>query len=281
VRLAPRRIVLALAAALLVGAPAVSYAQSGANERVYVVRNGDTISRIAARLGVTTRALAERNRLSAPYALRIGQQLRLPEGVDPRIARQLPSRGQGSTPSRPAASPRDEAPSASRRSGMVTLVRARDGAVLTTDFTAGTQSLMVRAERFLRFRDGSRHLLHPRLLRHLAALSDHFGGRRIVVLSGFRPQLRDLNGPRTIHSRGYAVDLRVEGINVRAVHGFCTTLRGAGCGLYPRANYVHLDVRAENASWVDNTAPGDRSPRRREAEEDVAEVLADAAPVRQ
>jgi uncharacterized protein YcbK (DUF882 family) len=274
----PGRLAAALAAALLCSTPALCHAQTDETERVYVVRAGDTISRIAARLGVSPRALAARNYLTPPYRLRIGRRLRLPDGVDPNVARRLPTRAQLAAGNNTTTVSPGENAHASHRAGFVTLVRARDGAVLATNFTTGTRSLRMRVERFLRFRDGSRHLIHPRLLRHLAALSDHFGGRRIVVLSGFRPHLRDSVLPRGTHSRGYAVDLRVEDASLAAVHAFCTTLRGAGCGLYPRANFVHLDVRAEAAAWTDGSGPGDRRARRRGAEESVAEVMDDAAP---
>lgn len=264
---------LVVAVVLLGTVPAVAHAQ--AEERVYVVQPGDTISRIAARLGVPYRALAERNHLAPPYRLRVGRRLRLPEGVAPEVLRRLPTRAQLESGAGNESSGGTE-----HRPGFVTLVRARDGAVLATNFRAGSRELRLRVERFLRFRDGSRHLIHPRLIRYLADLSDRFGGRRIVVLSGFRPQLRRTTLPRTRHNRGYAIDLRVEGVSLRAVHEFCTTLRGTGCGLYPRAQFVHMDVRVENASWVDHTGPDERRYRRPEAEEAVYEVMDDAAPVR-
>jgi membrane-bound lytic murein transglycosylase D len=67
----------------------------------YVVRRGDSLSRIAARLGVDATALAQINGIKDPRALRIGQVLQLPtaEGTTdsaPVVA---------STPSNPTAAP--------------------------------------------------------------------------------------------------------------------------------------------------------------------------------
>lgn len=285
VRRASGRFLLAATFVVLVFAlPFAARAQAEVSERVYVVAAGDTLSRIAARLGVSPRALAARNGLQPPYRLRVGRRLRLPEGVDPAVLRRLPLRtqqgsGSASTALSSLTGRSDEAAPSVHRPGFVTLVRQRDGAVLATNFLAGTQALRVRVERFLRFRDGSRHAIHPRLMRAIAAVSDHFGGRRMVVLSGFRPQLRDLRRPRSTHSRGNAVDIRVEGVSLRALYAFCQTLESTGCGLYPRGHYVHLDVRIESAAWTDGSDAGQR-PTRRDAEESVSEVLADAAPLR-
>ena len=47
-------------------------------QRVYVVRVGDSLSRIAARTGHRMNALIRLNGLAPPYRLRVGQSLRLP-----------------------------------------------------------------------------------------------------------------------------------------------------------------------------------------------------------
>lgn len=47
------------------------------NGNIYTVKNGDTLSGIAARFGTTWQALAQLNGLSNPNLLRVGQQLRI------------------------------------------------------------------------------------------------------------------------------------------------------------------------------------------------------------
>ncbi len=262
-------------------APAAALAQRlpssrEAAPRVYVVRAGDTLLRVAGRLGVAPRELAARNGIAPPYRLAVGRRLRLPDGVSPEVLRTLPLRD---APAADATSTSgDAAPTERRRAGFVTMVRARDEAELATNFAAAMPNLRLRVERFLRARDGRQHLVHPRVMRFLQSLSDRFNGRRIVVLSGFRPRAR--GAPLDRHAQGYAVDLRVEGAPLRAVWEFCQQARGMGCGLYAGGNYVHVDARDDAEAWTGG-------PRRRGQEvpvidpdryEDPAVVREDARP---
>ena len=56
---------------------------SVAAENVYVVKNGDSLSKIAAAHGVNSRELAELNQISDPNKVRIGQKLILPDHSKP------------------------------------------------------------------------------------------------------------------------------------------------------------------------------------------------------
>ena len=58
--------------------PAVSAAKSGGT--IYHVKEGDTLSGIAKRFGVSPRALIDANGLQRPDALRLGQRLLIPSG---------------------------------------------------------------------------------------------------------------------------------------------------------------------------------------------------------
>jgi LysM repeat protein len=73
--------------------------------KTYEVREGDMLSRIAQRHGVTTRELVEINKLSDPNTLRVGMQLVLPphatvptEPAQPRVEPRTPA-----TPAQPGA----------------------------------------------------------------------------------------------------------------------------------------------------------------------------------
>lgn len=260
----PRWLSLALA---LLAAPSAAAAQTRsrapvtARDRVYVVRPGDSIRRIAGVLDVPFRDVAALNNLRPPYLLAVGRRLRLPDGVPQEVLRTLPTREEVST----------DAEGGAHRPGRVTLVRARDGAELSTGFTATGPSLRARVERLLRARGGQVHLIHPRLVRVFPTLSDRFGGRRITVLSGYRPHRGGRDEPRGRHAMGYAVDLRVEGVGLRAVWEFCRTIPDVGCGLSTRGNFVHVDVRTEPESW---TVGGRDEPTPRE--DDPREVADDA-----
>jgi len=56
---------------------------SVAAENVYVIKSGDSLSRIAASHGVNTRELAELNQITDPNKIRIGQKLILPDYSKP------------------------------------------------------------------------------------------------------------------------------------------------------------------------------------------------------
>jgi lipoprotein NlpD len=65
--------------------PVVPAAKSG--EMIYRVREGDTLSGIAKRFGVSLRALIDANGLERPDALRLGQRLVLPPGSARAVSR--------------------------------------------------------------------------------------------------------------------------------------------------------------------------------------------------
>lgn len=234
------------------------------DERVYIVAQGDTLSEIAQRLGVPTRALAERNHLEPPYALRVGRRLRLPEGVSPAVLRGLPRRDDLANDRARSIEPRG-AIRRDRRSygrprhpGTVRLIREANDEELAINLRRLSRATQRRMARFLRFTDGRQHPIHPRLLRLLAIVSDHFGGRTIRVISGYRPFRRGQWTPHSNHNIGNAIDFRIDGVSNRELRDFCRTLPNVGCGFYPRSVFVHMDVRTESAYWVDWSRPGQR-----------------------
>ncbi|MEI8255748.1 MAG: DUF882 domain-containing protein, partial [Deltaproteobacteria bacterium] len=270
---------LALALATWLSAPRSARAQD-ASDRVYVVARGDTVSSIAQHLGVATRGLTERNHLEPPFALRIGRRLRLPDGVDVAVLRSLPLRDSGSPHQSSAlTAPADRrrgmrqdafVVSASGRAhggrdwgrprhpGIVRLVREFNDEGVTINLRRLTAHARRRMEQFLRFPDGRHHPMNPRLLRQVAIVSDHFGGRPLHVVSGFRPFRHGQWTAHSNHNIGAAMDFRVEGVSNRALREYCRTLPQTGCGFYPRSVFVHMDVRSESATWVDWSRPGQR-----------------------
>ena len=73
-------VALLLATIVLSAVPAVS-AQSPTRvpaAQTYIVVSGDTLSRIAARYGVTVQAIAAANGIADPSRIRVGQVLKIP-----------------------------------------------------------------------------------------------------------------------------------------------------------------------------------------------------------
>jgi uncharacterized protein YcbK (DUF882 family) len=104
--------------------------------------------------------------------------------------------------------------------------------------------------------DGARKEPHPRLVRLLARISDHFGGRALEIVSGVRPP-GGYTRRESRHVAGEAMDFRVRGVPNTDLRDFCRTFDHVGVGYYPNSLFIHLDVRRDSAHWVDLSRPGD------------------------
>jgi uncharacterized protein YcbK (DUF882 family) len=260
--------------------------------REYVVARNETLGEIAATLRVSLRDIAEVNHLHEPYVLRHDRHLRLPSNVSEDVVRELGGRplprsttaqsnasnARANGRPAPAATHSQSAMSANHgtRSSQASSTRGRSrwgspaapGFVrLIRESTGDQQSVSLRRigprvlsvmRSFLRSNNGNTRAIHPELLRKLARVSDHFGGRRIHVISGYRPFRRGQWTAHSNHNVGRAMDFRVEGVPNRLLRDFCRTIPMTGCGYYPRSVFVHMDVRSESAYWVDWSRPGQR-----------------------
>ncbi len=97
----------------------------------------------------------------------------------------------------------------------------------------------------------------PRLYEILSRIQDHFGGKRIHLVSGFRFQRNE--GSRHYHAA--AMDIRIPGVSIGQLRAYADSLDsgGMGIGLYPRANFVHVDLRAPGEPsyrWTDKSRKG-------------------------
>ena len=109
---------------------------------------------------------------------------------------------------------------------------------------------------FLRPRDSQRRKTpNARLLSLLARVSDHFGGRPIHVVSGYRVA-KGLTRKTSRHVAGEAIDFRIPGVPLTVLRDYCQQLPEVGVGYYPTTEFVHLDVRKQPARWTDWSLPG-------------------------
>jgi uncharacterized protein YcbK (DUF882 family) len=96
-----------------------------------------------------------------------------------------------------------------------------------------------------------------RLIALLAQASDHFGGRRIQVVSGYR-----LAGGYTSHDSrhvaGAAIDIHIDGVPNRQLCDYLRHFDDVGVGFYPNSTFIHFDVRDRNAYWIDVSGPGQK-----------------------
>lgn len=109
---------------------------------------------------------------------------------------------------------------------------------------------------FLRPRDSQRRKTpNARLLSLLARVSDHFGGRPIHIVSGYRVA-KGLTRKTSRHVAGEAVDFRIPGVPLTVLRDYCQQFPEVGVGYYPTTEFVHLDVRKQPARWTDWSLPG-------------------------
>lgn len=204
------------------------------------VRAGQTLSEIAHDHDCEIAELLRLNHLRPSARLRVGQRLVLP-GYDAS-----------------ASAPREYAPPA--EPGVVTFHRrgeARRVALVDAEHRVTAEGVRMLSELMRAHEDDDALLPHPRLVALLATISDHFGGAEITIVSG-RREAGGYTRESSRHTRGQATDIRVRGVPMRTLWDYCRTLASTGCGYYPRSTFVHVDVRASAAQWVDWSSPGHR-----------------------
>jgi uncharacterized protein YcbK (DUF882 family) len=213
---------------------------------------GDSLASIAHRHEVGADELARANHLSPGEPLRLGQRLILP--------------GEESAKEQAAAEQKWGAP---KRAGQVSLYRewSKESRNLRLLDERGRVRRPVLAELNRLLRPRTPRVTdkspgkdpHPRLVRLLAQVSDHFGGRRVHVISGYRKP-GGYTRETSRHVAAQALDFRVEGVPLPALREYCARLDHVGVGYYPLGQFVHLDVRRDSARWTDYSGPGE-APR--------------------
>src|SRR6187551_2506384 len=91
-------------------------------------------------------------------------------------------------------------------------------------------------------RSGAVRAVRAELYEQLSRFFDHFEGKRIDLVSGFRFQERDSSR----HFHASAMDIRIKGISINEMYRYAESLDagGMGVGLYPVSGFIHVDFRA-------------------------------------
>lgn len=307
-----------LIALALLAPPAPAHA-GGAGEVEHVVSRGQTLVRIARRYRTTVDIIREVNGLRPEDRLRPGQRLVIPErGKEAEAAKRAAAirkeaerkeaerrekeadRKEKEARGRKGAGDRAEKGKAGKESGgkgkakeegyarkpkrpgRVHMVRGAEELEIQLLTRSGrlNPKALPKISHLLRSPAGAIPI-DPRLATLVGMVSDHFGGRTIRVVSGYRPYSPTQYTRHSNHNVGRAMDFAVEGVPNTVVRDFCRTLRNAGVGYYPNSTFVHLDVRTVNTYWVDYSRPGERPrydpkappPESEEAVYDLAEGL--------
>lgn len=235
---------------------------------VAYVQRGQTLSDIARHAGCTVDELVRLNRLRSATGLRVGQRLVLPGYEAPRGGR----------------GPRADQPrwGRPRAPGVVTLYRVatrqRTRFRLVDARVRASRAAIRRMAQLMRPRDSRPRERFPnppaRLIEILARISDHFGGRVIHVVSGFR-HAGGYTRETSQHTHGNALDIRIDGVPNTELRDYVRTFDRVGVGYYPRSTFVHVDVRARSAYWVDWSRPGEAPQYQRRGEAPPADAEGD------
>ncbi len=98
---------------------------------------------------------------------------------------------------------------------------------------------------------GDVHSIDPQVIDLLCALQHRLGTKKpFQIISGYRsPQTNamlaaegDGVAQHSLHMEGKAIDIRMEGVNVRTLGRAAKSLKSGGVGQYPSSNFVHVDV---------------------------------------
>ena len=93
--------------------------------------------------------------------------------------------------------------------------------------------------------------MDPQLLLLLDRVSNRFGGTDVLhVISGYRSpesnaKLAKASGgvaKHSMHLEGKAIDIRMPGRSLAALHKAAMSAKGGGVGYYPESQFVHLDT---------------------------------------
>jgi len=276
-----------------IGCAAVAFAGlvlsplTAAADVTHVVAKGHTIATIAGRYHVSAKAITDANPKANPKRLRIGETLTIP-GVQPKAGDKPAPKGDTNAKAAPsakagpaghaAAAPvpppahGKEDPKASKKDAyagkpkhpnVVHLVRFGTGEEATVNVSARGKVPSAALESFKKIMhstSGQTHTPDARLVALLGIVSNHFGGKKIEIISGFRPFSPKQYTPHSNHNHGRAMDFRVQGVPNTVLRDYCRTLHDVGVGYYPNSVFVHLDVRQSPAFWIDYSKPGE-APR--------------------
>lgn len=101
-------------------------------------------------------------------------------------------------------------------------------------------------------RSGKSHKMDTKLFTKLYDIQTKLGARQseIIIISGYRSPASNAAMRRvsrgvasnSYHTRGQAIDLRMENVALSKLKQAAESLNNGGVGFYPRSNFVHIDT---------------------------------------
>ena len=129
--------------------------------------------------------------------------------------------------------------------------------IYKADGTFDEASLAKLDELFRCRESGEVRAVRAELYEQLSRIYDHFGGKRVDLVSGFR--FKERNSSR--HHHASAMDIRIHGVSDREMYKFAESLDtgNMGIGIYPTSGFIHVDYRAPGEPsyrWTDYSGSG-------------------------
>jgi len=112
---------------------------------------------------------------------------------------------------------------------------------------------LAQIRRLFRCRLTGREIEVPsRLIEIIDAIQDRHNGAEVTIICGYRSP--ELNGAlasdsggvakKSLHMRGLAADIKIDGVRTSALRDTARALRAGGVGYYPSDGFVHVDTGA-------------------------------------
>lgn len=246
----------------------------------HTIGRGHTIEAIANRYHVTPKAIIEANHLKDVKHLRVGEVLTIPGVKGPAEKSTTATKAKADEHGKTdlVGKKGEKTAKVGKPNGRETTtfaMKAKTPGVIHVHRVSTTEQFDIHVgdkkgrvspvalktfEKMMRSPANLAHPIDARLVTLLGVVSNHFGSRKLEVVSGFRPFTPTQYNPHSNHMHGKAIDFRVQGVPNAAVRDFCRTLKNTGCGYYPNSVFVHMDVREASAFWIDYSKPGE-APR--------------------
>ena len=260
-------------AVLFVVIAAIWPVYADASEVVHVVVKGQNLGAIARRYRISVDDLREVNGLRPGQRIKPGLALVIPEkgklAEAKKAAALRTSRAEAARKAADAKKKPDTKASGKRKAEAFASAPKRPGFVRIVHGSEHFDGQLIRRGRLVpsalpslsrmmkHVPSDSKISIDPRLATLIGMVSDHFGGRPIHVVSGFRPYTSTQFTKDSNHNHGRALDFNIPGVPNTIVRDFCRTFRNAGVGYYPNSSFVHLDVRTTKFFWIDYSRPGE------------------------
>lgn len=138
--------------------------------------------------------------------------------------------------------------------------------IYKSDGTFDEESLAKLDTLFRCVATGEVRAVRTELYEQLSRIYDHFEGKQIQLVSGFR--FAERNSSRHFHAS--AMDIRVKDVGYRDVYAFAETLDQGhmGIGQYPTGQFVHIDFRAPGEPsyrWTDYSGHSGKKSSKKKA----------------